>query len=192
MGRPDYGGVGLSAGPQSDATRCRTSAYPRFTTLSLQGRDRSHIMESAPHFFVLSPGRPSGQAGSGKTEIVRILVKLPKPVPARIAARSELVKEPEIDEDVRRVRDKLHSKQGVQPLDKSISKKERRRRQREALRKQVLKYCDDDGYIRTPIPNELFVQCLRWHLLRKETRDTPCPRGFPEWWFIRLKGSSSA
>ena len=56
------------------------------------------------------------------------------------------------------------------------------------MRNQVLKYCDDDGYIRTPIPNDLFVQCLKMQLLRKETRDTPCPRGFPEWWFVKLEG----
>jgi hypothetical protein len=93
-----------------------------------------------------------------------------------------------VGDHVRRVRDKLLAKKDIKPLDKAVSKKERRRLQREALRKQVLKYCDEDGYIRTPIPNELFVQCLDMQLLRRETRDTPCPRGFPEWWFVKLEG----
>ncbi len=92
-----------------------------------------------------------------------------------------------IDDHVRRVRDKLLAKNDIKPLDKAVSKKEQRRLQRESLRKQVLKYCDEDGYIRTPIPNELFVQCLNMRLLRRETRDTPCPRGFPEWWFVKLE-----
>ena len=92
------------------------------------------------------------------------------------------------DGHVRRVRDKLLAKKDIKPLDQAISKKERRRLQREALRKQVLKYCDEDGYIRTPIPNELFVECLKMQLLRRETRDTPCPREFPEWWFVKLEG----
>jgi hypothetical protein len=92
-----------------------------------------------------------------------------------------------VGDHVRRVRDKLLAKKDIKPLDKAVSKKERRRLQREALRKQVLKYCDEDGYIRTPIPNELFVQCLDMQLLRRETRDTPCPRGFPEWWFVKLE-----
>ncbi len=91
------------------------------------------------------------------------------------------------EDQVRRVRDKLLAKRGMTPPDKAISKKEQRRLQREALRKQVLTHCDEDGYIRTPIPNELFVQCLNWNLLRKEKRDTPCPRGFPEWWFVKLE-----
>ena len=92
-----------------------------------------------------------------------------------------------IDDQVRRVREKLLAKKGVKPLDNATTKKEKRRLQREALRKQVLKYCDDDGYIRTPIPNELFVECLNMQLLRREKRDTPCPRGFPEWWFVKLE-----
>ena len=37
------------------------------------------------------------------------------------------------------------------------------------------------------IPNDLFVECLNMQLLRRETRDTPCPRGFPEWWFVKLE-----
>jgi hypothetical protein len=40
----------------------------------------------------------------------------------------------------------------------------------------------------TPIPNELFVQCLTMDLLRRETRDTRCPGGFPEWWYEKLEG----
>ena len=92
-----------------------------------------------------------------------------------------------VGDHVRRVRDKLLAKKDIKPLDKAVSKKERRRLQREALRTQVLKYCHEDGYIRTPIPNELFVQCLNMQLLRRETRDTPCPRGFPEWWFVNLE-----
>ena len=93
----------------------------------------------------------------------------------------------QIDDHVGRAGDKLLTRQGIKPPEKAISKKQQRRLQREALRKQVLKYCDEGGYIRTPIPNELFVQCLNWNLLRKEQRDTPCPRGFPEWWFVRLE-----
>ena len=92
-----------------------------------------------------------------------------------------------MDDHVRRVREKLLAKKGIKPLDNATSKKEKRRLQQEALRKQVLKYCDEDGYIRTPIPNELFVECLKMQLLRRETRDTPCPRGFPEWWFVKLE-----
>ena len=93
-----------------------------------------------------------------------------------------------VGDHVRRVRDKLLAKKDIKPLDSATSKKEKRRLQREALRKQVLKYCDEDGYIRTPIPNDLFVECLKMQLLRRETRDTPCPRGFPEWWFVKLEG----
>ncbi len=93
----------------------------------------------------------------------------------------------QMDDHVRRARDKLLAKKGMPPPDKAMSKKEQRRLQREALHTQVQKYCDEDGYIRTPIPNELFVQCLNWNPLRKEKRDTPCPRGFPEWWFVRLE-----
>ncbi len=98
----------------------------------------------------------------------------------------------EINDRVKRVREKLLAKKGApqpgQPKSKKQLKREQRLQQREALRKQVLKYCDDDGYIRTPIPNELFVECLKMQLLRRETRDTPCPRGFPEWWFVNLDG----
>jgi hypothetical protein len=98
----------------------------------------------------------------------------------------------QINDHVRRVREKLLAKKGVTQPEQSKSKKQRkseeRQRQREALRTQVLKYCDEDGYIRTPIPNELFVECLKMQLLRRETRDTPCPRGFPEWWFVKLDG----
>lgn len=93
----------------------------------------------------------------------------------------------QMDDHDRRARDKLLAKKGMPPPDKAMSKKEQRRLQREALRTQVQKYCDEDGYIRTPIPNDLFVQCLNWNLLRKEKRDTPCPRGFPEWWFVKLE-----
>ena len=93
----------------------------------------------------------------------------------------------QIDDRVRRVRDKLLTKKGIKPSEKPKTKKEQRQQQREALRKQVLKFCDDDGYIRTPITNDLFVECLRMQLLRRETRDTPCPRGFPEWWFVKLE-----
>jgi hypothetical protein len=92
----------------------------------------------------------------------------------------------QIDDRVQRVRDKRLAKKGIAPPEKSKTKKELRQQQREALRKQVLKYCDEDGYIRTPIPNDLFVECLTMQLLRRETRDTPCPRGFPEWWFVKL------
>ena len=96
-----------------------------------------------------------------------------------------------IDDRVQRVRDKLLAKKATKPPDKPKTKKqlkrEQRQQQREALRKQVLKYCDEDGYIRTPIPNDLFVECLNMQLLRRETRDTPCPRGFPEWWFVKLE-----
>jgi len=94
----------------------------------------------------------------------------------------------ETDDHVKRVREKLLAKKGSTLPDGVISKKEQRRLQREALRKQVLKYCDEDGYIRTPIPNDLFVECLKMQLTRRETRDTPCPRGFPEWWFVKLEG----
>ena len=98
----------------------------------------------------------------------------------------------QIDDRVKRVRDKLLAKKSNAPVDKPKTKKqlkrEQREQQREALRKQVLKYCDEDGYIRTPIPNELFVQCLNMQLFRRETRDSPCPRGFPEWWFVKLEG----
>jgi hypothetical protein len=97
----------------------------------------------------------------------------------------------QINDRVQRVRDKLLATKETKPPDEPKSKKqlkrEQRQRQREALRTQVLKYCDDDGYIRTPIPNELFVECLKMQLLRRETRDTPCPRGFPEWWFVKLE-----
>ena len=97
----------------------------------------------------------------------------------------------ETDDHVKRVREKLLAKKGVTEPDKPKSKKqlkrEQRQKQREALRTQVLKYCDEDGYIRTPIPNDLFVECLNMQLLRKEKRDTPCPRGLPEWWFVKLE-----
>ena len=93
------------------------------------------------------------------------------------------------DDRVQRARDRLLAKSSSKPPDEPKTKRqlknEQRQQQREALRKQVLKYCDDDGYIRTPIPNELFVECLKMQLLRRETRDTPCPRGFPEWWFVK-------
>ena len=96
-----------------------------------------------------------------------------------------------VDDHVKRVRDKLLAKKGIKPSDEPKSKKQLRREQREqqrvALRKQVLKYCDEDGYIRTPIPNDLFVECLKMNLHRRETRDTPCPRGFSEWWLVKLK-----
>jgi hypothetical protein len=94
----------------------------------------------------------------------------------------------QLGDHVRRAREKRQETRVVKPLDKTTSKKEQRRLQREALRKQVLKYCDEDGYIRTPIPNDLFVQCLDMQLLRREKRDTPCPRGYPEWWFVKLEG----
>ena len=93
----------------------------------------------------------------------------------------------QIGDRVQRVRDKLLAKKGIKPPEKPKTKKEQRQQQREALRKQVLKHCDEDGYIRTPIPNVLFVECLNMQLLRRETRDTPCPRGFPEWWFVKLE-----
>ena len=97
----------------------------------------------------------------------------------------------QIDDRVQRVRDKLLAKKGTKPPDKPKTKKqlksEHRQQQRDALRKQVLKFCDEGGYIRTPIPNDLFVECLNMQLLRRETRDTPCPRGFPEWWFVKLE-----
>ena len=97
----------------------------------------------------------------------------------------------QVDDRVKRVRDKLLAKTGIKPSSEPKSKKrlerEQRQQQREALRKQVLKLCDEDGYIRTPIPNDLFVECLKMQLLRRETRDTPCPRGFPEWWFVKLE-----
>ena len=97
----------------------------------------------------------------------------------------------QINDRVQRVRDKLLAKKETEPPEKSKPqkqlKREQRRKQREALRKQVLKNCDEDGYIRTPIPNDLFVECLTMQLLRRETRDTPCPRGFPEWWFVKLE-----
>ena len=97
----------------------------------------------------------------------------------------------QVGDHVKRVRDKLLAKKGIEPSDKPKSKKqlrrEQREQQREALRKQVLKFCDDDGYIRTPIRNDLFVECLKMQLLRRETRDTPCPRGFPEWSFVKLE-----
>ena len=93
----------------------------------------------------------------------------------------------QIDDRVRRVREKLLAKKGIKPPEKPKTKKEQRQQQRIALRKQVLKYCDEDGYIRTPIPNDLFVECLKMNLHRRETRDTPCPRGFPEWWFVKLE-----
>ena len=97
----------------------------------------------------------------------------------------------QIDDHVKRVRDKLLVKTGTKPPDKPKTKKqlkrEQRQQQREALRKQVLKFCDEGGYIRTPIPNDLFVECMNMQLLRRETRDTPCPRGFPEWWFVKLE-----
>ena len=97
----------------------------------------------------------------------------------------------QIDDRVKRVRDKLLAKKSNAPVDKPKSKKqlkrEQRQQQKETLRKQVLKFCDEDGYIRTPIPNDLFVECLKMQLLRRETRDTPCPRGFPEWWFVKLE-----
>ena len=93
----------------------------------------------------------------------------------------------QINEHVRRAGDKLLAKKDIKPSDKAMSKKKQRRLQREALCTQVQKYCDEGGYIRTPIPNDLFVQCLNWNLLRKEKRDTPCPRGFPEWWFVKLE-----
>ena len=96
-----------------------------------------------------------------------------------------------IDERVQRARDRLLAKSSSEPSDEPKSKKqlkrEQRNQRREALRKQVFKYCDEDGYIRTPIPNDLFVECLKMQLLRRETRDTPCPRGFPEWWFVKLE-----
>ena len=96
----------------------------------------------------------------------------------------------QVDDRVKRVRDKLLAKKAIEPSDKPKSgkqlRREQREQQREALRNQVLKYCDEDGYIRTPIPNDLFVECLKMQLLRRETRDTPCPRGFPEWWFVKL------
>jgi hypothetical protein len=82
----------------------------------------------------------------------------------------------------------LQGKKVVKPQDTRTTKKQQRRLKREALRKQVLKYCDDDGYIGTPMPNELFVECLTLQLLGKEKRDTPCPRGFPEWQFVKLEG----
>ena len=92
------------------------------------------------------------------------------------------------DDRVKRVRDKLLAKHAIKPSGKPKSGKQlRREQQREALRKQVLKHCDEDGYIRTPIQNDLFVECLNMQLLRRETRDTPCPRGFPEWWFVKLE-----
>ena len=94
----------------------------------------------------------------------------------------------QIDDHVRRVREKLLAKKDIKPSDKVKTKNEQRLLQREVLRKQVLKYCDEDGYIRTPIPNNLFVECLKMQLLRREQRDTPCPRGFPEWWFVKLEG----
>ena len=97
----------------------------------------------------------------------------------------------QVDDHVKRVRDKVLAKKGIKPSDKPKSKKqlkrEQRQQQREALRKQVLKYCDEDGYIRTPIPNDLFVECLTMQLLRRETHERPCPRGFPEWWFVKLE-----
>ena len=97
----------------------------------------------------------------------------------------------QIDDHVQRVREKLLTNNGIEPPDKPKTKKqlkkEQRQQQREALRKQVLKVCGEDGYIRTPIPNDLFVECLKMQLLRRETRDTPCPRGFPEWWFVKLE-----
>lgn len=93
----------------------------------------------------------------------------------------------QIDDRAQRVRDKLQAKKGSKPPEKPKTKKEQRQQQRIALGKQVLKYCDEDGYIRTPIPNDLFVECLDMQLLRRETRDTPCPRGFPEWWFVKLE-----
>ena len=95
------------------------------------------------------------------------------------------------DDRVQRALGRLLTKPSSKPPDESKTKKqlkkEQRQQQREALRKQVLKYCDEDGYIRTPIPNELFVECLTMQLLRRETRGTPCSRGFPEWWFVKLK-----
>jgi hypothetical protein len=93
----------------------------------------------------------------------------------------------QLGDHVRRVREKLQGKQLVKPLDRKIGKKQERRLRREALRKQALKYCDEEGYIRTPIPNDVFVECLKVQLLRREKRDTPCPRGFPEWWFVKLE-----
>ncbi len=97
----------------------------------------------------------------------------------------------QIDDRVQRVRDKLLTKKETkapdEPKAKKQLKKEERQQQRIALRKQVLKYCDEDGYIRTPIPNDLFVECLKMNLHRRETRDTPCPRGFAEWWFVKLE-----
>ena len=84
----------------------------------------------------------------------------------------------QINDRVQRARDRLLAKSSSKPPGESKSKKqlkrEQRQQQREALRKQVLKYCDEDGYIRTPIPNDLFVECLKMRLLRRETRDTPC------------------
>ena len=65
----------------------------------------------------------------------------------------------QLGDHVRRVREKLPTQKGDTPLDTPTTKKEQRRREREALRKQVLTYCDEDGYIRTPIPNDLFVEC---------------------------------
>ena len=97
----------------------------------------------------------------------------------------------QINDRVQPARDRLLAKSSSKPPGESKTKKqlkrEQRQQQREALRKQVLKYCDEDGYIRTPIPNDLFVECLNMQLLRRETRDTPCPRGFPEWWFVKLE-----
>ena len=97
------------------------------------------------------------------------------------------MKQNKADDHVRRAREKLLGKKPAKPQDEATGKKAQRRLQREALRKQVLKYCDEDGYIRTPIPNDLFAECLKMQLLRRETRDTPCPRGFPEWWFVKLE-----
>ena len=97
----------------------------------------------------------------------------------------------QIDDCVHRVRDKLLAKKGSKQPDRSKTKKqlkkEQRLQQRDALRKQVLRYCDEGGYIRTPIPNDLFVECLKMQLLQRETRDTTCPRGFPEWWLVKLE-----
>jgi hypothetical protein len=56
------------------------------------------------------------------------------------------------------------------------------------LRKQILKHCGEHGYIGTPIPNGLFVQGLDMPLLRREKRQTPCRRGFPEWRFMKVEG----
>lgn len=70
--------------------------------------------------------------------------------------------------------------------EENMRRKAIKDRSRPQVRQELLKYCNEDGFIVEPVPPDLLRRGQKLNLFKTFDFGRPDPRGFSTWWFVRF------